>query len=849
MKPFPFQRECIDEISGFGGRALLSADMGLGKTPMALWYLQENSHKALPAIVVCPASVKYHWEHEAQKAIGIRASVAEGIVPPKHPPLKSTQLLIINYDILKYWEPWLRQLQPKAIILDESQYISNQQTQRTEAVKRLCTGTHRILALSGTPLTNRPIELFTTLNLLSPAYFPSRWSYGMRYCAAKLTPWGWDFKGVSKSNELHKLLIKTCMVRRRKADVLKELPSKIRQVIPIKLENQSEYNKASTDFITWLRKQDSAAAKRAAKATTMVKAGYLLRLAAKLKLRQVIAWINKFLETTDKKLVVFAIHRKMISALERRVNAQSVVIDGSVTGRKRQQAITTFQNDNRVRVLIGNIKAAGIGITLTAASNVLITEIPWRPGDLTQAEDRCLSKNQLVYCPQSVYNKGMAIKKIKDIEIGDAVLTCTGAEGTVTNKSRTINIDGRMTRIRYTGWPEPIECTFDHKLLVVRKGKTQPEWVQSHKILPCDSLVFPRPSNNVQLTTVCIKDEWRRYKSPMNHCIYCSEPIEGRQMCRKHYRKWLRDTPHEKRGKGNQYTNGRYVRLPDRIEIDDEWLFVFGWFAAEGFASVSNNKSDFVSLSGHEKERNTLERCGRVFQRLGIKFSIYTTKGSKGIELRAFSTELAKWFRSWFGHGAKNKRLPKEIMSLPLEQAIVVLSAYIDGDGYQRNKNYEWVSASKEMAYQFCLLAAKCGYSPNLTIVKPSQRKLINGRVIKGGQYYIGRYNLSTKTNLSYALRKVRQVESYYEARPYVYDLTINKDDSFVVGFAAVHNCHRIGQTDTVWCHYIIAKDTIEEKLCQIVQKKQETLSAILDGGAIDGDLDIFDQLMGGLLK
>ena len=375
IKPFPYQNECINEIDVFNGRALLSADMGLGKTLMSLWYLQRNAHKALPAVVVCPASVKYQWEHEALQSICMRASVAEGRTPPKHPPLDSTKLLIINYDILKWWLPWIKQMKPKAIILDECQYCANA-TQRTRAVKSLCSGIQKILALSGTPLTNRPIELFTVLNLLAPTHFQSRWSYGMEYCAGKRTPWEWDFKGASKTAQLHKLLSNTCMVRRRKQDVLKDLPDKMRQVIPIKLSNQAEYERASTDFIGWLRKQDTTAAKRAAKATTMVKAGYLLRLAAKLKLKQTVNWINEFLETTDKKLVVFAIHKKMIQALERRIDCNHIaIIDGSVTGRHRQQTINAFQKDKKTRVLIGNIKAAGVGITLTAASDVLITEI------------------------------------------------------------------------------------------------------------------------------------------------------------------------------------------------------------------------------------------------------------------------------------------------------------------------------------------------------------------------------------------------------------------------------------------------------------------------------------------
>jgi len=121
----------------------------------------------------------------------------------------------------------------------------------------------------------------------------------------------------------------------------------------------------------------------------LTKVGYLLRLAAKLKARAVIRWINEFLESSDEKLVVFAKHHKMIDAIVKHVDYRSVTLDGRMSADKKKDAVTQFQQDKKIRLFVGNIKAAGVGITLTAASTVAFTELDWVPSDLNQAEDRC----------------------------------------------------------------------------------------------------------------------------------------------------------------------------------------------------------------------------------------------------------------------------------------------------------------------------------------------------------------------------------------------------------------------------------------------------------------------------
>jgi len=275
------------------------------------------------------------------------------------------------------------------VVIDESQMAANPNVKRTKALKALCKRVPHVLALSGTPLVNRPIELQPILQLIRPDLFASRWDYAHRYCAPKWSPWGWQYTGASHLDELHEILSSEVMVRRLKADVMKELPPKTRSVIPVPLSDMNEYRRANLDFAAWLTRLDPVAARRALKAETLTKIGYLLRLAAKLKLPFVIQWINKWLEDCDEKLAVFAIHRQMIEALQEGCKARSVIVDGSVTGRHRHDVVRAFQNDRSIRLLIGNIQAAGVGITLTAANTVVFTEVAWRPGDHTQAEDRC----------------------------------------------------------------------------------------------------------------------------------------------------------------------------------------------------------------------------------------------------------------------------------------------------------------------------------------------------------------------------------------------------------------------------------------------------------------------------
>ncbi len=384
--PHQYQREGAAFIERSKGRCLVGDEMGLGKTLQALLYLRRHP-ELRPAIVVCPASLKWTWEREAAVHFGMAVEVLEGMRPP-HEGLTTTHgIIVLNYDILHAWLPHLAALRPKILVGDEAHYIVNRKARRSKATKTLAQLVRHVVLLSGTPLTNRPTELWQLLNILRPDLFPSFWTFAHRYTKARMTPWGWDFSKPANLDELHRVLInKRLMIRRLKKDVLSQLPPKTRSVVPLEIEDRRQYQTAVHDFVRWLRTKKRS---RKASASMLVKIGYLRRLAGELKVKPVMSWVDDFLEGGDGKLVLFAIHKPVVAAFAGRYKGQCVVVDGSVVGRDRMRAVDAFQHDKRIRVFIGNIKAAGVGITLTAASTVAFAELEWTPGAMVQAEDRC----------------------------------------------------------------------------------------------------------------------------------------------------------------------------------------------------------------------------------------------------------------------------------------------------------------------------------------------------------------------------------------------------------------------------------------------------------------------------
>ena len=387
-KLYPFQSDCVQEIEAFKGRALVACSMGLGKSIIALSYLHRHP-EITRAIVVCPASLKWNWELECKKHFGWRVEVLEGRKPSPMWDTALPRILVINYDILSGWIPLLKGLNPGLVIYDESHYIASRSSLRTRSLRALCEKVPRIIALSGTPLTNRPAELWPTLNVLRPDLYRSFFRFAHLHCAPKRGYWGgWDYSGAARLKTLHHNLKKHLLVRRRKEDVLSQLPPKRHYVIPLEISDSKQYSRAARDFLGWLREKSAAKARRASKAEKMVRTGYLVRLAAELKLKAVMTWVDNFLAESEEKLLLFGVHKNILNPLRERYGEGCILIDGSVVGKKRQEGFERFNKHKKTRLLIGNIDAAGVGWSCRSSSCVAFAEYPWVPGKLIQAMDR-----------------------------------------------------------------------------------------------------------------------------------------------------------------------------------------------------------------------------------------------------------------------------------------------------------------------------------------------------------------------------------------------------------------------------------------------------------------------------
>lgn len=382
---YPFQVRGVEFIEARRGRALLADEMGLGKTIQALAWLALHP-ELRPAIVLCPAHLKLNWVREIQQTMPGRQNVQ--VLFGTTPTQLTGEIVIINYDILPSWLDTLIDWAPKALIVDEAHYCKNTKAQRTKAAKTLARHAPHVVALTGTPIVNRPIEGHNIIQMIDKRLFPNFWEYVHRYCGARHNGFGWDYSGASNQEELHQKLTGTIMLRRLKADVLPDLPDKTRSYIPLELDNRAEYTAAEDDFIRFVRaRKGAAAAERAKAAEYLVRIEGLKQLAVEGKIKPIIQWIEDFIDNNGK-LVVFATHKFTVNALLDAFPNVAVKVDGSVPAAGRESAILAFQTDPRVKLFVGNIRAAGTGITLTAASAVAFVELPWTSGELSQAEDR-----------------------------------------------------------------------------------------------------------------------------------------------------------------------------------------------------------------------------------------------------------------------------------------------------------------------------------------------------------------------------------------------------------------------------------------------------------------------------
>lgn len=405
---------------------LIGDEPGLGKTIQAALMIN-HFPEIKRVLVICPASLKRNWQRELQRwlvrpaLIGIADTAYSKVIP-------ESEIVIANFEILAKRFDTGRRKQEKGktkilydyrlrealsrqpwdlLIIDEAHKIKGDP--KTCVRCRMCFAIpfRFCLLLTGTPIVNRPSELYNLIAHIAPKYYGDKPAFMNRHCPS--SGWRRANDGADNLEELQENLRLRVMVRRRKAEVLTDLPPKLRQVIELPADGCEGLVKkeqlafaSKEEILTNVRLRvelakasenpnDYKSAVADLKKGIQVAFEELSRIrkeTAIAKIPMVQDYCDSLLESVPK-LVVFAHHKEVVYTLAEHFGRECVTLTGDTKLKDRDDAVQSFQTDESIRVFIGTIGAAGVGLTLTASSYVVFSELDWVPGNVTQAEDRC----------------------------------------------------------------------------------------------------------------------------------------------------------------------------------------------------------------------------------------------------------------------------------------------------------------------------------------------------------------------------------------------------------------------------------------------------------------------------
>ncbi len=422
---YPYQKEGV--VSLFhDNRKLLADEPGLGKTRQAIVLADLKADNNTTILIFTPASIKEVWAEEIDEVSKNPVVRNHQVIYGGKDNFNGASTIILNYDLLakKHIVQQILKIKNDVIIIcDEAHYLKNTQAKRTKAMYYFV-DTLKVkykLMITGTPVLNRPIELFPLFKMLDEnglGPYKNYRTFAIRYCRGHQGKWGFDVSGSSNEEELKdRIALRNLMIRRFKNDVLKELPEKTMQLLVFdqtgRIKNILEKTESFYALEDVMRNP-----KLYMTIDAIAKARQELATA---KIDQSLEAIKDLADSVGK-VVVFAWHTSIIEKLTEGLSEYNpVVITGRTKAENRQEAIVKFQNDPNTKIFIGNILAAGVGITLTAASHVEFVETTWVPGEVMQAIDRCHRIGQ----KNSVNARFHVIKDSLDQQVMSAIIKKT----------------------------------------------------------------------------------------------------------------------------------------------------------------------------------------------------------------------------------------------------------------------------------------------------------------------------------------------------------------------------------------------------------------------------------------
>lgn len=397
--PLEHQKIAIEKLAG-SKRFILADDMGLGKTTSTIIAALETGVKKI--LIICPASLKINWQREISNYTDKSVFIGEGkSFSTDH------DFVIVNYDILKNFHDLkdvansqILNSNFELVIIDEAHYVQNAQAQRTKLINHFVKKIKYVWLLTGTPMTSRPINYFNLLNLIESPVAQNWMAYVIRYCQGYQFNAGkrkvWNVSGASNLEELRDRTSKQ-VLRRLKTDVL-DLPEKI--ITPVYLRLKSKlYEGLMGDYYNWYDNQKEESSSLTIQFSKLMKVRQVI---SEEKVESTIELAQNIIDQ-DKKVIIFTNFTETLNKIATHFGKQAVTLDGSSSKNQRQHAVDQFQENDKIKVFVGNLKAAGVGITLTASEAVIINDLSFVPGDLSQAEDRAYrygqKNNVSVYYP------------------------------------------------------------------------------------------------------------------------------------------------------------------------------------------------------------------------------------------------------------------------------------------------------------------------------------------------------------------------------------------------------------------------------------------------------------------
>ena len=385
-------------------KKFINGDMpGLGKTLQSIATVvgaEISGEVTFPVLVICPSALKINWQREFEMWTDKKAIVLNDKIKNSwqvYHEIGEADVFIINPESLRkfFVKKYPKDLKTaadiemdpridlfKSVIIDEIHKQKNPSSQRSKITLRITRGKNYVIGLTGTPVVNKPIDLFAQLAIIGRlSRFGGPQGFKNRYCEGG--------SGASNLKELNFLLNKNCFFRREKHEVLKDLPDKIRQTITVPISTREEYVLAENNFKTFLQNNDftDAEIRKKLRSEVIVKITMLLQLSAKGKIEAAQEYIDEVIESGEK-IVIFCRHKIVVDELCK-IYPNAVRVTGSENESQKQASVDAFQNNPKTNIIIGSHKAAGVGLTLTASSEVLFIELPWHFADLEQCEDRC----------------------------------------------------------------------------------------------------------------------------------------------------------------------------------------------------------------------------------------------------------------------------------------------------------------------------------------------------------------------------------------------------------------------------------------------------------------------------